>query len=93
MKGDTRCIEGRLWRHDPQHDDPALETDIGQCPECEGRGCVRCENCGEMVDSVNEADQCEECHEAWCQEQIAHWYPLYLGEKQAGLLDSERVPG
>jgi hypothetical protein len=38
-KGGTRCIEGRLWRHDPQHDDPDLETDIGQRPECEGKGC------------------------------------------------------
>lgn len=39
MKGDTRCVEGRLMRHDPQHDDPDLETDIGECPECEGDGC------------------------------------------------------
>lgn len=38
-KGNTRCIEGRLYRHDPQHDDPYLETDIGQCQECEGVGC------------------------------------------------------
>ena len=30
MKGDLRCIEGRLWRHDPQLDDPDLETDMGQ---------------------------------------------------------------
>ena len=35
----VRCVDGRLWRHDPQHDDPYLETDIGQCPECEGKGC------------------------------------------------------
>ena len=35
----TRCVEGRTFRHDPQHDDPDLETDIGQCEECEGRGC------------------------------------------------------
>lgn len=39
MKGDLRCIEGRLWRHDPQSDDPDLETDIGQCPDCSGDGC------------------------------------------------------
>jgi hypothetical protein len=26
-------------RHDPQHDDPDLETDVGQCPECEGKDC------------------------------------------------------
>lgn len=41
MKGDLRCIEGRLFRHDPQHDDPDLETDVGQCPDCEGDGCMR----------------------------------------------------
>ena len=39
MRGDIRCIEGRLFRHDPQHDDPELETDVGQCPECAGKGC------------------------------------------------------
>ena len=38
-KGDLRCIEGRLFRHDPQYDDPDLETDIGQCPDCSGDGC------------------------------------------------------
>lgn len=40
MKGDTRCVEGRLMRHDPQHDDPDLETDIGKCPECDGKHCA-----------------------------------------------------
>ena len=35
----VRCVDGRLLRHDPQFDDPYLETDIGECPECEGRGC------------------------------------------------------
>lgn len=39
MRGDIRCVEGRSYRHDPQHDDPELETDIGRCPECEGKGC------------------------------------------------------
>jgi hypothetical protein len=39
MKGDLRCIEGRLWRHDPQADDPDLETDVGECPDCSGDGC------------------------------------------------------
>lgn len=46
MKGDLRCIEGRLWRHDPQADDPDLETDIGECPDCAG---VRCGDDGEAV--------------------------------------------
>jgi hypothetical protein len=27
-------------RHDPQYDDPDLETDIGTCPKCEGEGCA-----------------------------------------------------
>ena len=40
MKGDLRCIEGRLWRHDPQWDDPDLETDVGECPDCSGCGCA-----------------------------------------------------
>ena len=34
-----RCIDGRIFRHDPQPDDPELETDIGQCPDCSGDGC------------------------------------------------------
>lgn len=36
---DTRCVQGRLMRHDPQPDDPYFETDIGECPECEGESC------------------------------------------------------
>lgn len=39
MKGDLRCVEGRLFRHDPQWDDPDLETDVGECPDCSGDGC------------------------------------------------------
>jgi hypothetical protein len=34
-----RCVEGRLYRHEPQTDDPYLETDVGQCPDFEGVGC------------------------------------------------------
>ena len=45
---DTRCIDGRLMRSDPQPDDPSLETDIGKCPDCGGKGCV-CECCGEPL--------------------------------------------
>ena len=33
------CVNGRLMRCDPQPDDPSLETDIGVCPDCHGRGC------------------------------------------------------
>jgi hypothetical protein len=36
----VRCLEGRLLRHDPQFDDPDLETDIGECPACRGKGCA-----------------------------------------------------
>jgi hypothetical protein len=39
MKGDLHCIEGRLYRHDPWPDDPDLETNVGQCPDCSGDGC------------------------------------------------------
>ena len=41
MRGDLRCVDGRLMRHDPQFDDPDLETDRGKCPECDGKGCDR----------------------------------------------------
>jgi excinuclease UvrABC ATPase subunit len=37
----TRCTDGRLMRHDPQPDDPSLETDIGKCPDCDGKGCCQ----------------------------------------------------
>lgn len=37
----TRCVDGREYRHDPMPDDPYLETDIGQCTECDGEGCDR----------------------------------------------------
>jgi hypothetical protein len=39
MKGDIRCFKGDLWRHDPQADDPELETHLGRCPDCDGLGC------------------------------------------------------
>ena len=39
MKGDLTCVGGRLMRHDPQVDDPDLETDVGECPDCSGDGC------------------------------------------------------
>ena len=59
MKGDLRCVDGRLMRHDPQSDDPYLETDRGECPDCAGEGCeairrhaeTHCECCGEKVTS------------------------------------------
>lgn len=39
MKGDIRCVEGTLYRHDPQHDDPYCETARGKCQKCDGKGC------------------------------------------------------
>jgi len=38
-KGDIRCVDGDQMRHDPQDDDPELETFLGKCPECDGDGC------------------------------------------------------
>lgn len=42
MKRNIRCVEGRLMCHDLQ---PDLETDVGECPECEGTG-HNCADCG-----------------------------------------------
>ena len=39
MSDRIRCVDGRLMRHDPQPDDPYLETDVGKCERCGGRGC------------------------------------------------------
>lgn len=51
---DFRCIEGRLWRHDPQPDDPNLETDVGKCPDCSGDGCG---DEGEAVDKLGRSSK------------------------------------
>ena len=45
----VRCIDGRLWRHDPMPDDPYLETEIGMCDECQGRG--KGLNCDEPLEA------------------------------------------
>jgi len=42
-----RCVDGRKMRHDPQPDDPHLETDVGQCENCEGAGCENVEKSNE----------------------------------------------
>lgn len=64
MKGDIRCFEGYLWRHDPQPDDPDLETKIGPCPGCyacepsdEDEWCDTCQNLG-IVDCHCGGDLC-----------------------------------
>ena len=58
----TRCLEGRLMRHDPQSDDPNLETDVGVCPECNGRSCRICECCGGEL-SGGECNACDTARE------------------------------
>jgi hypothetical protein len=63
----TRCVDGRLMRHDPQFDDPDLETDVGECPECEGDGCKECDCCGNRAPVSRcwlgplETFACDEC--------------------------------
>lgn len=52
---------------------------------------ILCEHCGKYVESVNEADMCEDCHDKWFQEQYAYWRPLYEGEVLAGLV-GEKEP-
>ena len=51
LPSSLRCIYGRAMRHDPQPDDPNLETDIGVCEECNGAGCVdlECQICGSIL--------------------------------------------
>ena len=48
-QGDTRCIDGTLFKHLPQWDDPEFEQAAGRCPECEGRGCRECDCCGQIA--------------------------------------------
>lgn len=40
---DYTCVDGRKMRHDPQTDDPYLQTDVGRCPDCDGKGCDKSE--------------------------------------------------
>jgi len=39
LRDSIQCVDGRAMRHDPQPDDPHLQTDIGECEECGGKGC------------------------------------------------------
>lgn len=60
-KGDIRCIDGRSMRHDPQHNDPYLETDLGACPDCDGAGCDHtCPRCGESMEPECVPDGCRD---------------------------------
>ena len=58
MRGDIRCIDGRLWRHDPQDDDPELETDVGKCEDCGGKGCTPDAELREKLARI--------IHDSWC---------------------------
>jgi len=56
----TRCVDGREMRHDPCHDDPYLETDIGQCGECDGEGCDRA-----AAEPITMDDLDDMCGDGW----------------------------
>ncbi len=44
-----RCIDGRMFRHDPFPDDPDFEIEVGQCPTANEDG--RCHLCSDDVPS------------------------------------------
>ncbi len=48
---------------------------------CEKCKCVKDDDemCGD------ESGWCFDCHDAWVDREIAHYYPLYLGEVSAGI--------
>lgn len=56
------CVDGRLMRRDPQPDDPYLETDVGECPDCSGDGCG--EN-GEIIYKPGRSDEWLRGHRRW----------------------------
>lgn len=70
----TRCVDGCLMRHDPVpfdpvtgNCDPYYETDIGECPECEGNG-RNCDSCG--------ASHAEERRDAYDQHRRPYQEPI-----------------
>jgi hypothetical protein len=62
-----RCVDGRLMQHDPRTDNHYRETDVGQCPKCEGDGCGECDVCGRRAPLTKcwpmgiETHACDEC--------------------------------
>lgn len=48
LSANYRCVDGRMMRHDPQPDDPNLETDVGECTVCDGTGQVYCDDHDDM---------------------------------------------
>ena len=62
MDGRFSCVSGRLMRHDPQPDDPYLETDMGECPDCSGGGCG---DYGEPVEKRGYSNEWLHGHRRW----------------------------
>lgn len=61
-----RCVDGRLMRHDPKPDDPWLETDRGECPDCGGFGCDRMAEADREIERIlamSEAEILADCLE------------------------------
>lgn len=47
---------------------------------------MKCEFCKRDVESVDDADMCEECKDEWMAAERADWMSLWVGEKRAGLI-------
>ena len=81
MRGDIRCIDGTRYRHDPQPDDPNLETDDSPDfsvedarfapPEyCYGRPDLPvCHTCQQILPIGHRGDTCIMCsgYEGWAE--------------------------
>ena len=52
---------------------------------------LHCETCGKPVESVNDADMCDDCHDIMAAAEIALLKPLYDAEKAYGLTDPEEL--
>ena len=46
---------------------------------------LHCETCGKQVESVNDADMCDDCHDIMAAAEIALIKPLYDAEKHYGI--------
>lgn len=67
----TRCVDGREYRHDPMPDDPYLETGIGQCADCDGEGCDRASAVPIDMDDLDDMAGPEPLHVAVAKELAA----------------------
>ena len=63
----VRCIDGRLWKHVPQFDDPDFEQDIGACEGCAGcdPAADQDENESVFIHMTPRADACEHDFQGW----------------------------